>query len=92
MARTHFSCGVVLCMALLGPDVVAAGDVFTGYQIDNQSQYYTYLGVRTRITSGESNLQPFIQVLGAGLGYTFKDNGVKRDAEVQFATPSLGLR
>ena len=76
MARTHFSCGIALCVALLWPGVAAAGDVFTGYQIDHQGQYYTYLGVRTPITSGESNLQPFIQVMGAGLGYTFKDNGV----------------
>ena len=69
MARTHVSCGIALCVALLWPAIVAAGDVFTGYQIDHQGQYYTYLGVRTPITSGESNLQPFIQVLGAGLGY-----------------------
>ena len=86
MARTHVSCGIALCVALLWPAVVTAGDVFTGYQIDNQGQYYTYLGVRTPLTSSESNLQPFIQVMGAGLGYTFKDNGAKRDAEVQFAS------
>jgi cellulose biosynthesis protein BcsS len=92
MARAHFSCGIALCVALLWPDVVIAGDVFTGYQIDNQSEYYTYLGVRTPITSGESTLQPFIQVMGAALGYKFKDNGAKREAEVQFATPSLGLK
>jgi hypothetical protein len=79
-------------VALLWPAIVAAGDVFTGYQIDHQGQYYTYLGVRTPITSGESNLKPFVQVLGAGLGYTFKDNGAKRDAEVQFASPSLGIK
>jgi len=79
-------------VALLWPAIVAAGDVFTGYQIDHQGQYYTYLGVRTPITSGESNFQPFVQVLGSGLGYTFKDNGAKRDAEVQFASPSLGIK
>jgi hypothetical protein len=60
-------------MALLWPGVVAAGDVFTGYQFDNEGEYFTYLGVRTPITSRESNLQPFIQVLGAGLGYAFID-------------------
>ena len=92
MAKNHVSCGIALCVALLWPGVVAAGDVFTGYQIDNQNQYYTYLGVRTPITSGESNLQPFIQVMGSGLGYTVRDNGAKRDAEVQFASPSLGLK
>jgi hypothetical protein len=79
-------------VALLWPGIVAAGDVFTGYQIDDHGQYYTYLGVRTPITSGESTLQPFLQVMGAGLGYTFKNNGANRDVEVQFATPSLGIK
>src|SRR5688500_16582404 len=36
--------------------------------------------------------QPFIQVLGAGVGYTFKDNGQERDANLQSVTPSLGLK
>ena len=92
MARTHVTSGIALCAALLWPGAGIAGDVFTGYQIDHQGQYYTYLGVRTPLTSGESNLQPFIQVMGAGLGYSFKDNGAKRDAEVQFASPSLGIK
>ena len=75
MARTHVSCGIALCAMLLWPALVEAGDVFTGYQMDNQGQYYTYLGVRTPLTSSDSTVQPFIQVMGAGLGYTFKDNG-----------------
>ena len=58
MARTHVSCGIALCVALLCPGVGVAGDVFTGYQIDNHGQYYTYLGVRTSITSGESASNP----------------------------------
>ena len=92
MARTHFVGSIIICVALLVPAVVLGGDVFTGYQIDHQGQYYSYLGVRTPITSGTSSIQPFVQVLGAGLGYTFKDNGVKRDADVQFASPSLGIK
>jgi len=92
MARTHCAGGLALGIALLWPCVAGAGDVFTGFQIDNHSQYYAYMGVRTPILSGESNLQPFVQFMGAGLGYSFKDGGVKRDAQVQFATPSLGLK
>ena len=92
MAKTYFSCGIVLCAALVWPGMVAAGDVFTGYQIDHQGEYYGYLGVRTPITSGESKLQPFIQVLGAGLGYKFKDNGATREVDMQLASPSLGLK
>src|SRR5437867_13403122 len=83
MARTHFSSGIALCVALLWPGVVAAGDVFTGYQIDHQGEYYTYLGVRTPLTSSESNLPPFIPVMGVGLGHTHKCNGVQRDDNVQ---------
>ncbi len=92
MARSPFSCGIALCVALLWPAIVAAGDVFTGYQIDNHNQYYSYLGVRTPLTSSQSSLQPFIQVMGGAFGYTFKDQGIKRDAEVQFASPALGLK
>jgi len=46
MARTYVACCIALCVALLWPGAGIAGDVFTGYQIDHQGQYYTYLGVR----------------------------------------------
>ena len=92
MARTYHACGLVVGLILLWPRMAGAGDVFTGFQIDNHSQYYAYMGVRTPITSASSNLQPFVQFMGAGLGYSFKEGGVIRDAEVQFATPSLGLK
>lgn len=92
MARAHFCRGIALCVVLLCPGIVAAGDVFTGYQFDNRGEYYSYLGVRTPLTSDGSKLQPFVQVLGAGLGYKFKDNGATRSADVQFATPSLGIK
>ncbi|MEO6306339.1 MAG: hypothetical protein ABIO96_01415 [Nitrospiraceae bacterium] len=57
---------VLTCLPL----VSEAGDVFTGFQIDNKNQYFTYLGVRTPIlrTSGEPGL--FVQVMTAGLGYS----------------------
>jgi hypothetical protein len=92
MARTYGACGLALGIILLWPRLVGAGDVFTGFQIDDHSQYYAYMGVRTPITSASSNLQPFMQFMGAGLGYSFKDNGAKRDAELQFASPSLGVK
>ena len=71
---------------------MAGGDAFIGYQTDNRGQYFTFLGVRAPLTDGKSTIQPFVQVFGAGLGYTFKANGQNRDAQVQFATPSLGLK
>jgi hypothetical protein len=68
-----------------------AGDVFTGFQIDNHSQYFGYFGVRTPLlrTSGGPDL--FIQAMTAELGYSFKVNGQLLDANVQFIVPSLGI-
>lgn len=82
---------LVLAMSVV-PYAVNAGDVFTGYQSDHLGQYYSYLGVRTPLIRNDSSVQPFFQVLGAGLGYTFKENGMNRDADVQFASPSIGIK
>ena len=91
MAKAHVSCSIVLATILLWPALVEGGEVFTGFQSDDEGQYYSFLGVRTPLTSEESKLQPFLQVMGAGLGYTFKDKGTERDVNVQFVTPSLGV-
>jgi len=68
-----------------------AGDVYTGFQIDNHSQYFGYLGVRTPLlqTSGGPDL--FVQAMTAALGYSFKSNGQILDTNVQFIVPSLGI-
>lgn len=73
------------------PSRAQAGDVFTGFQIDNKRQYFGYLGVRTPVLlmSGETSL--FVQAMTAGLGYSFKSNGQLLDANVQFVVPSLGI-
>lgn len=73
------------------PAPTKAGDVFTGFQIDNKSQYFGYLGVRMPVLqmSGGTNL--FVQAMTAGLGYSFKSNGQLLDANVQFVVPSLGI-
>ena len=70
----------------------SAGDVFTGYQSDNKGEYFAFLGVRAPLMEERRGFQPFIQVFGAGVGYTFKDNGRERDANLQFVTPTLGLK
>jgi hypothetical protein len=69
-----------------------AGDVFSGFQIDDQHQYFGYLGVRTPIlqTSGGPDL--FGQMMTAALGYSFRSNGRLLDANVQFIVPSLGIK
>jgi hypothetical protein len=90
MARFIFSLAVVLIL-IAQAATSRAGDVFTGFQMDNKSQYFTYLGVRTPFlkTSGGSDL--FVQAMTAGLGYSFKTNGQLLDANVQFIVPSLGI-
>jgi len=96
MASTQHVVLVIVVVALLlsvmhgGP--AFAGDVFTGYQADNKGEYFAYLGIRAPLMEERHGLQPFIQVFGAGVGYTFKDNGQERDAALQFVTPSLGLK
>lgn len=90
MARFTFFLLAVLIL-ISQPATSRAGDVFTGFQIDNKSQYFGYLGVRTPLlrTSGGSDL--FVQAMTAGLGYSFKTNGQLLDANVQFIVPSLGI-
>lgn len=92
MAKTYLACSITLCAALVWPGIVAAGDVFTGYQVDNHGQYFAFLGIRAPLMEERNGFQPFFQVLGAGVGYTFKDNGQERDANLQWVSPSLGLK
>lgn len=91
MGRAQLGLAVLLLGALYtGP--VFAGDAFTGYQVDNKGQYFAYLGVRAPLMEQRHGFQPFVQVFGAGVGYTFKDAGQERDASLQSVTPSLGLK
>jgi hypothetical protein len=82
----------ILMAAMFVSRPLYAGDAFTGYQVDNKGEYFAFLGVRAPLMSEHNGFQPFIQVFGAGLAYTFKDNGSERDANMQFVTPSLGLK
>ena len=88
---------VIVLVALLLCDWMMSirafgGDVFTGYQSDNKGEYFAYLGIRAPLMEERHGFQPFIQAFGAGVGYTFKDNGRERDANLQFVTPTLGLK
>jgi hypothetical protein len=71
--------------------VSEAGEVFTGFQIDNKNQYYSYLGVRVPIVRDSGGLDLFAQATTAGYGYSFKSNGQLLDANVQSIVPSLGI-
>ena len=98
MARAQYvrlvivACAALLLAWILMHGQATAGDVFTGYQVDNKGEYFAYLGIRAPLMEERHGFQPFIQVFGAGVGYTFKDNGQERDADLQFVTPTLGLK
>lgn len=79
------------CILSCLPLVSEAGDVFTGFQIDNKSQYFGYLGVRTPILRDSAVSGLFIQAMTSGLGYNFKTNGQLLDANIQSIVPSLGI-
>ena len=79
------------CILTCLPLVSEAGDVFTGFQIDNKSQYFGYLGVRTPILRTSEGSDLFVQAMTAGLGYSFKTNGQLLDANVQSIVPALGI-
>lgn len=85
---------IVLLAALLliaRPETSQAGDMFTGFQIDNKSQYFGYLGMHTPLLQMSGGTTLFVQVMTAGLGYSSKVNGRILDSNVQFVVPSLGI-
>lgn len=96
MARPQYVRSVIVAAVLLCNLIMSgqafAGDVFTGFQSDNKGEYFAYLGIRAPLMDERNGFQPFIQVFGAGVGYTFKDNGQERDANLEYVTPSLGLK
>ena len=55
---------ILTCLSL----VSEAGEVFTEFQIDNKSQYFTYLGVRTPILRNSAGSGLFVQAMTTGSG------------------------
>ncbi len=92
MARlaSHILAALILISAV-SPPSSQAGDVFTGFQIDNRSQYFGYLGVRVPVLQTQGGTKFFVQTMTAGLGYSTKVNGRILDTNVQFVVPSLGI-
>ena len=90
MARLTLLLLATLVLTIL-PGRTWAGDVFTGFQIDNKSQYFGYVGVRTPILRMSGGTTLFAQAMTAGLGYSFRSGPRLLDANVQFVVPSLGI-
>lgn len=91
MAKARVSWLVVVIIGVLMPVTSHAGDVFSGFQMDNRSQYFSYVGARVPLVQTTGGTRVFIQGMGAGLGYGLKSNGQVVDANVQFFVPSLGV-
>lgn len=79
------------CVLTCWPAVGLAGDAFTGFQIDNKSQYFGYVGVKAPVYQMAGGTDLFVQAMSAALGYSFKDRGQILDANVQFIVPALGI-
>ena len=91
--RLGFLRVLILVVVLpLIPSVASASDAFTGYQIDNHSQYFAFLGVRTPLVKKNPDLEPFVQLFAASLAYKFKNNGDIVEAQQQWLVPSIGLK
>jgi len=73
------------------PVSTKAGDLFTGFQIDNKNQYFGYLGIRTPLLQMRGGTNLFVQAMTAGLGYSFQRNGRILDTNVQFVVPAFGI-
>lgn len=92
MART-IRCLVAALALILLPTGAQAGDFFTGFLIDDEAQYFTYLGVRTPLNFlKQDGFNPFVQLFAAGFGYDFKSNGQLLNANSQFVVPSIGVK
>ena len=90
MARLALLLLATLVLTVL-PGRTWAGDVFTGFQIDNKNQYFGYLGVRTPVLIMSGGTTLFAQAMTAGLGYRFRSGPRLLDTNVQFVVPSLGI-
>ncbi|MCS6896854.1 MAG: hypothetical protein NZM29_02690, partial [Nitrospira sp.] len=83
--------GITMGVLLAIPSPTKAGDLFTGFQVDTDRQYFGYLGIRTPIVQIKNETHLFVQAMTAGLGYGVKVKGQILDANVQFIVPSLGI-
>jgi hypothetical protein len=90
MARLALFLLASLILTIL-PTPTRAGDLFTGFQIDDERQYFGYLGVRAPFLQTKEGTNLFGQVMTAALGFGSKSNGRILDTNVQFVAPSLGI-
>lgn len=81
----------VTLIVVLSPAIVRAGDLFTGFQIDDDSQYFAYLGLKEDLPWEVLGLGTYLQLFASGQSYEYESGNRNIDAEVQSLTPSLGV-
>ncbi len=82
----------ILALIVLLPGASAnAGDLFSGFQIDHEEQYFAYFGVKEALPWEPLAITTFAQLFIAGQNYQYDSGNREIDADVQTVTPSLGL-
>ncbi len=83
---------VFLALIILLPCTSAnAGDLFTGFRMDDEEEYFAYLGLREDLPWRPFGLGTFAQLFGSGQNYEYESGGRDIDADVQSLIPSLGI-
>lgn len=78
-------------IVVLSPTNARAGALFTGFQMDDDAQYFTYLGLQQDLPWDFSGLRGYVQLFASGQAYEYESSNRDIDAEVQSLTPSLGI-
>ena len=83
----------VFALSILLPSgAVRAGDVFTGFQMDDQAQYFVSVGVREELPWSSSGVKGYVQLFAAAQSYEYESGTLAIDADVQFLIPALGIK
>lgn len=84
---------LLVAVVVFLPGRATGGDAFTGFEIDDEIQYYAYLGVKAPVSFWKpAGLQPFLRLFAATQRYKFRADSELRDARVHDITPSVGLQ
>ena len=82
----------LLALILLLPCASAsAGDLFTGFQLDGEAEYFTYLGAKENLPWEALGVKTYVQLFAAAQSYTYDSGSREIEADLQTLTPSLGL-
>ena len=86
---------VFALIILLPSSSAIAGDLFTGFQMDNEAQYFAYLGAREDLPWKSFGLQGYAQLFAAGQSSLAQWSAVGLDCEMNvrilFAASSVSV-